>query len=180
VSGSSFYDPGAFRHVAINLFNGWGYNFYRRENQLRADDQLIRAKAAWLLGLAHACLDELEQTWRREKLPAPSRAHPYPDPAAVEGARTLERLAKAVGGLVGRLHAQPAPENDRMTERYRREAETLIALAACDEQLVGQSEMLRSALDGKEPDWALDNAAFLGEGVAAIEETLRQRQMILS
>ena len=45
---TGFYDVGPLRQVAINLFYGWGYNFYREENQLRADDQLIRSKAAWL------------------------------------------------------------------------------------------------------------------------------------
>jgi hypothetical protein len=180
VNSSAFYDAGPLGQIAINLFNGWGYNFYRKENQLRADDQLVRSKAAWLLGLAHASLDGAEQTHRREKLPPPSREHPYPDPGAIEAAQTLERLSKAVGGLIGRLHALPAPENDRMTQRHRDEAETLTALGACDERLVGQSELLRSSLANKEPQWVLENAAFVGEGVAAIEETLRQRQAILA
>ena len=41
---SSFYDAGTLRQIATNLFHGWGYNFYRAENQLRADDQLVRAR----------------------------------------------------------------------------------------------------------------------------------------
>ena len=45
---------GPARRLLSNLFYGWGYNFYRVENQLRADDQLVRSKAAWLLGLATA------------------------------------------------------------------------------------------------------------------------------
>jgi len=54
VPNSGFYDAGALRQVATNLFCGWGYNFYRLENQLRADDQLVRSKAAGLLGTAMA------------------------------------------------------------------------------------------------------------------------------
>ena len=180
MSGSDFYDAGPLQQIAINLFYGWGYNFYRKENQLRADDQLVRSQAAWLLGLAHASLDDAEQAHRRANLPAPSREHPFPDAAAVEAVRTLERLSKAVGALIGRLHALPAPENDRMTQRHRGEAETLTALGACDERLIGQSELLRSSLVGKEPQWVLENASFVVEGVAAIEETLRQRQAILT
>ena len=42
MSGPGFYDTDALTEIAINLFHGWGYNFYRVENQLRADDQLIR------------------------------------------------------------------------------------------------------------------------------------------
>ncbi len=61
MSSLDFYDAGALRQVATNLFYGWGYNFYRVENQLRADDQLVRNKAAWLLGIAMAGVDAAEQ-----------------------------------------------------------------------------------------------------------------------
>ena len=32
---SAFYNVDALEKVAINLFYGWGYNFYRQENQMR-------------------------------------------------------------------------------------------------------------------------------------------------
>ena len=44
LSTTGFYEPGALRHVAINLFYGWGYNFYRKENQLRAARRGVRAR----------------------------------------------------------------------------------------------------------------------------------------
>src|SRR6202012_3674089 len=90
----SFYDAGALRQIATNLFYGWGYNFYRVENQLRADDQLIRSKAASLLGIAMAGVETVEGASRREFLPPPSRGKPFPDPAAVAIAQRLERLAR--------------------------------------------------------------------------------------
>ena len=68
---SAFYDAGAVRRVANTLFLGWGYNFYRKENQLRADDQLVRAKAAWLLGQAAASVHAAEADHRREAFPPP-------------------------------------------------------------------------------------------------------------
>ena len=179
-TGSGFYDAGPLKQVAINLFYGWGYNFYREENQLRADDQLIRAKAAWLLGLAQASVDEAELGFRREKLAPPTRAKPFPDPAAIEEAQTLERLGKALGALIGRLHAMPVPENDRMTQRYRQEADTLRTLGDCDEQLIGQAELLRAMLEQKRGAWVLDNLAAVTDGVAAIDATLRQRQGLLA
>ena len=179
MAGTSFYDAGPLKQIAVNLFYGWGYNFYRLENMLRADDQLVRAKAAWLLGQAHASLDEAERTWRREALPEPTRARPFPDPEALASAQAIERLGQSVGALSSRLHALPVPENDRMTQRYRREAATLAELGACDERLIGQSELLRHLLEGKPPSWVLENRALIEEGVAAIEGTLRQRQTIL-
>jgi len=86
VSSYGFYDAGALRQIATNLFYGWGYNFYRVENQLRADDQLVRSKAASLLGIAMASVEAAESAYRREFLPAPSRCKPFPDPAAVAAA----------------------------------------------------------------------------------------------
>jgi hypothetical protein len=174
-----FYDEGALRHLAVNLFNGWGYNFYRQENQLRADDQLVRAKAAWLLGLAAAAVDAAESGYRRTAMPPPTRAKPFPDPAAVAGAQAIERLSKSIGALVGRIHAQPVPENDRMTERYRQEAATLSALGASDALLVGQCELLRSLADRRDGAWLLENLSTLEGGVAAVEATLRQRASLL-
>ena len=78
MSSDGFYDAGVLRQIATNLFYGWGYNFYRVENQLRADDQLVRSKAASLLGIAMASVIAAETEYRREFLPAPSRAKPFP------------------------------------------------------------------------------------------------------
>ena len=156
-----FYDAGPLQQIAINLFHGWGYNFYRVENQLRADDQLIRTKAAWLLGLAVASLSAAEADYRREFLPAPSRAKPFPDPAAVATAQHLERTAHAIRALEAALHQLPTPEHDRMTQRYRQEAPTLQTL------INGQP----AAIIEKLPD--------IETGLAAIRSTLESRQAVL-
>ena len=173
----SFYDEGPLRHAAINLFYGWGYNFYRQENQLRADDQLVRAKVSWLLGRARTAVERAESDWRREKLPAPSRAKPFPDPDAVAAAQALERLAHEIGLLKGRIETQPVPEHDRMTQRYRQEAATLQALGERDALLVGQADLLRSLTEDHAAEAIL--AANLAEGLSAIAATLHDRQAIL-
>jgi predicted regulator of Ras-like GTPase activity (Roadblock/LC7/MglB family) len=177
---SGFYEVGPLRQVAINLFYGWGYNFYRQENQLRADDQLVRAKAAGLLGAARAAVETAESAYRRAHIPPLSRANPLPDPAAVAGAQALERLSKGVGALEGRLHSAPVPENDRMTQRYRQEAATLAALGEVDQDLIGQAELLRSLIDGRSGEAILEGIAELEQGLAVIAETLRKRQGMLS
>jgi hypothetical protein len=174
-----FYDAGPLEQVAINLFYGWGYNFYRTENQLRADDQLVRSKVGALLASARKSVESAESDYRREFLPPPTREKPRPDAAAVAGAQAIERLSKAIGGLLGLMTAQPAPENDRMTQRYRKEAETLQQLIVSDQRLTGQAELLRSMLDQKGGAWVIENMAALQEGVHAIGETLRARQMLL-
>ena len=176
---NDFYDAGVVRGIANTLFLGWGYNFYRLENQLRADDQLVRAKAAWLLGHAAAAVQAAESDLRRETLPPPTRANPYPDPAAVANVQALERLARDVVALEGKLHALPTPEQDLMSLRFRQETETLNRLIDSDEQLVGQSELLRSMLDGRAGAWILANIADLRAGLAAIQATLMAHGAVL-
>ena len=179
MSGSLFYDVAKVDQVAINLFYGWGYNFYRAENQLRADDQLVRAQVGWLLGRARASVDSAESAWRHKFLPPPTRAKPYPDASAVAGAQAIEKLAHAIGALAGQIGAQPVPEQDRMTQLYRQEAETLERLITIDQKLVGQAELLRSLVEQKDGAWIIANLATLQQGLTALGETLVQRQALL-
>lgn len=179
MSTSEFYQAGPVAEIAINLFHGWGYNFYREENLLRADDLMIRAKACWLMGMARASVESAEATYRRTAMPAPTRGKPFPDQAAVAGAQALERLSRAIGALEAQIRAQPAPENDRMTEFYRRERTTLVRLGECDQTLIGQAELLRAKLDRQASAAILDALPALEDGLAAIETTLRDRQAIL-
>ncbi|MGA7343606.1 MAG: hypothetical protein WBE72_02970 [Terracidiphilus sp.] len=174
-----FYDAGLLRQIATNLFYGWGYNFYRKENQLRADDQMIRSKAASLLGEAMTGVSTAENAYRREFLPPPSRAKPFPDAEAVASAQKLERLGKAIGALEAQLQHQPVPENDRMTQRYRHEAPTLQKLIEFDERLVGQCELLRRTVSGQDGQSILKSAPGLEAGLDAIRETLRNRESVL-
>jgi hypothetical protein len=174
-----FYDASALRQIATNLFYGWGYNFYRQENQLRADDQLVRTKATWLLGMAMSSVCAAETEYRREFLPPPTRAKPFPDAEAVSSAQRLERFARDIGALEALIQQQPVPENDRMTQRYRQEAPTLKSLIAHDEQLVGQCELLRSMLSSQKGTSILKSLPELENGLEAIRDTLRKREAVL-
>ena len=179
MASGNFYDEGALRQTAINLFHGWGYNFYRLENQFRADDQLVRGKASWLLGMAAQRVEVEESAYRRDFFGTPSRAKPFPDPRITAAAQRLELFAKAIGAIKGRLQALPAPENDRMTQRYRGEASTLEALIACDEQLVGQCALLQGTLEPLSAVAILEQIPALETGLAAIQSTLRNREALL-
>jgi len=50
-------------------------------------------------------------------LPAPTRAKPFPEAAAVASAQKLERLHREICVLEQFIHQLPAPANDRMTQR---------------------------------------------------------------
>ena len=78
----------------VMLLTGWGFNWYKLENQLRADDLLIRSRASDHLAAAAARLREFEAQFRQQYLPPPSRQHPFPD------AQRLEELHRA--GLIWR------------------------------------------------------------------------------
>ena len=170
------YDANTAAQLAINLFHGWGYDFYRRENQLRADDLTVRSQVCAMLAATRASVAAAEQAYRRERLPPPSRAKPLPDPEAIRCAQQLEGIGHAIGALEGQIRALPAPENDRMSQRFRREAATLSRLLEADQALVGHAEYLRSVLASASASWILENAPALREQVGAIEAALQSRR----
>jgi hypothetical protein len=90
-----------------------------------------------------------ESEYRREFLPATSRAKPFPDPAAMTAAQSLERLARGISALEASIQQQAVPGSDRMTQHYRQEAATLKVLNEHDELLVGQCDLLRSMVDSQ-------------------------------
>jgi hypothetical protein len=175
---AGFYDTNALEQLAINLFYGWGYNFYRLENQLRADDLLVRSHVGVMLGSARKSVEAELSRYRHTFLAPPTRDNPLPDQTAVAHARTLEALSAAIGQLEGAIRALPAPENDRMTQRYREEADTLLRLRTCDTELVGQAETLREMLT-QDYDWMLQNEATIRDGLRLLRRTLETRQSLL-
>jgi hypothetical protein len=155
---------GPVKRVLANLFYGWGYNFYRKENQLRADDLLIRSKVSELLGEARAHARELETQFRREHLPAPTREHPFPDAAAVAAAQALQRAAQQIESLETTVRNAAVPEMDRIHQRHRTERATLDQLIGADSELVVAVIGLRDAV------------LALHEGAAAATEIPRALQ----
>jgi hypothetical protein len=179
VAGELFYAADEVEQIAINLFYGWGYNFYKVENQLRADDQMIRSKASWLLGEGATAVSAAESDYRREFLPAPTRAKPFPDAEAVASAQKLERLHRELIALEQFIQQLPVPANDRMTQRYRLEAPTLVNLIHFDTLLVGQCELMRKSVTGVDAQTILKAVPDLEAGIAAIRATLHDREAVL-
>jgi hypothetical protein len=178
VAGSSGAEKIA--HLAVNLFQGWGYNFYRTENLLRADDLMLRARVSELLIAAKVSVTAAERSYRRDNLPPPTREKPRPDAGALRDAQTLERLAAAIGGLEGHIRALPVPEQDWMTLHLRREAETLSRLLAADQALVGHAEFLRSLLVSAGSAWILAHAEELAAQIGAVEAAITSRRDVLA
>jgi hypothetical protein len=176
---SDFDDFETLEKIAVNLFYGWGYNFYRLENHLRADDLTVRAKVGWLLGQAREAVERAESAYRRTHIPPPTREKPRPDPGALQAAQRLEAMSREIGALEGQIRAHPVPEEDRMTNRYRREAETLQSLLQCDLALVGRAETLRRIVEDADGEGLLARAADIEAGLKSLARNLRDRQAIL-
>lgn len=177
---SNFYDLGRLERIGLNLYMGAGYTFYREETRLRADDQKVRTLVSELLAGAHKAIVVAEGSFRRDRILAPTRACPFPDPRILADARRLEALAQAVATMEGQIRHAPVPENDRMTQRYRDERETLATLVEKDQLLAGRAETLRSMVAGQGPDTLLAMAADIDEGLAAIGDTLAARRILLT
>lgn len=176
----AFYDAGPVQQVAINLFYGWGYNFYRKENQLRADDLLVRSKVSEILSEARRAVSSAEGGFRTEFLPPPSRDRPRPDAEALVSARALEALVASITAAEGRIRALPTPENDRIAQRHRNERDTLERLLDADRNFVGAAESLRILVDGQDAAWILGALGDIKAHLSAIDAAVRLRAAILT
>lgn len=175
-------DPGAgetLRQFAVNLFYGYGYNFYRDENQLRSDDQRIRRMVSELLQRARKALSEAESRYRRDKFPPPSREEPFPPAALQANARRLEALAMDVSALDGQIAHLPVPENDFMTQRFRNEAENLRRLSEKDVELVGKAQALAQIVEEQSLDEIIGQADRIEAAIRTIKAALLERQTLL-
>jgi hypothetical protein len=173
-------DASATKQVLSNLFYGWGYNFYRQENQLRADDLLIRSRLSDWLGETRAHVAALEVDYRRKHLPPPTREHPFPDPGAVSNAQTLQRIGRDIESIEVSIRTAAVPEMDRIHQRHRNEGETLEKLVAADSALALQIKNLRDSIvsisDAVE---AIEQVPTLLRA-SQIESSWQQRKQILS
>lgn len=176
---SAFYDATKLEQIAINLFYSWGYNFYRIENQLRSDDLMLRSHLSTLLGLSRRMIETQQSAYRRKFLPPPTREQPDHDPEAIENARILEVLSNSIGKIEGVIRAAPVPGNDRMTQRFRLERDTLVKLCSIDARIIGQAETLRALLDKKDYQWILDHENEVQDGLDAIRQTVDDRALML-
>ena len=128
--------------IGVMLLNGYGYNWYRWDNQMRADDLLVRSRASEHLESAAARLRDVEGRYRRKYLPPPTREHPDPDPQQIAAARHFRAVADRILEIDTRLRGAALPPDDKIWVRQRGELETLQRLGKCDVLLVGGAKEL--------------------------------------
>lgn len=155
---------GPGRRLLSNLFYGCGYNFYRCERQLRADDLLIRAKLRQLLEDCRSHLGALEEAFRLEHRVLPDRDYIFLSPAAVATAQALLHAQRDLEAMDTAIHSAAMPQTSRIHQRQREERGTLERLVAVDGEVLLALVTLR------------DSIARLEDGAAAaamLDELLR-------
>jgi len=168
--------------IGVMLINGYGYNWYRLDNQMRADDLIVRSRASDTLAGAVAHLRDLEGRYRRKFLPPPTREHPDPDPVHLAAARQFRAVEERIGDIDTRVRGAVVPTNDKVWQRHRDEVDTLARLGSCDVLLVGATKELADTIAILPADSAIDPATEqqIDDHIARIVAVLAQRGDILA
>jgi hypothetical protein len=164
------------------LLNGYGYNWYRLDNQMRADDLLVRSRASEHLESAAARLHDLEGRYRRKYLPSPTRAHPDPDPQHLATAQHFRAVADRILEIDTRLRGAAVPPDDKIWLRQRGELETLQRLGRCDVVLVTDAKELVSVVTDLPAEAGIDPVIEqrIDQHLGRLAEALTRRDDILA
>jgi len=168
--------------IGVMLLNGYGYNWYRLDNQMRADDLLVRSRASEHLASAAARLHDLGGRYRRKYLPPPTRAHPDPDPQHLATAQQFRAVADRILEIDTRLRGAAVPPDDKIWLRQRGELETLQRLGRCDVVLVADAKGLVGVVTDLPAEVGIDPAIEqqIDQHLGRLAETLTRRDEILA
>jgi hypothetical protein len=151
-------DGSRLYRIGVMLLNGYGYNWYRLDNRMRADDLLIRSRASEHLARAVARLRDLEGRYRRKYLPPPTRERPDPEPQHLSAVHQFRTVEERIGEIDTRLRGGAVPPDDKIWLRHRNEIETLQRLGECDAILAASAKELDDYFAGLPEDAIIDAA----------------------
>ena len=175
-------DHSRLYRIGVMLLNGYGYNWYRLDNRMRADDLLIRSRASDHLAKAVARLRDLEGQYRRKYLPPPTREHPDPEPQHLATARRFRTVEERISEIDTRLRGGAVPPDDKIWLRHRNEIDTLQRLGECDAILAASAKELDDYFAGL-PEDAIIDATVVGQidgHLDRLTKILAQRSETLS
>ena len=163
---------GPVRQQLEYLLNG--FSFYSARDRLRADDLLVRQRAASALGAAAAALRDLAAEYRRGRVPDPSREHPLPPADAMAGLRAIEAVHGDAELAETAVRSQPFPAEDRTWARLRSEHGALELALSFDRTLIAAADRVQGEAAGLGVDaWdaaPANPAAPLGQVRRALAE----------
>jgi hypothetical protein len=165
----------------VMLLNGYGYNWYRKENQLRADDLLVREHAGHFILEAAKKLQEQEADYARKFLPTPTRENPFPPDDKLATHALIRSTRQNLLALEARIRSLSAPPTDRIWQRHRSEVDVLASLTSMDVQLVGLSKEIDTEAARLDLEaWSHpERLEPLGDNVRKIERLIAERQELL-
>ncbi len=162
------------------LLNGWGYQWYRKESQIRADDLLVRHRASTLLGQALAALHRAEVALGRVPRKRPGGAVLLPVHARAADLQVLGALVARLDHLRAALGPAAMAQEDRLAARLRHEAGLLAELVACDCLLAVASDALDREAAAIAPGAIADLPARLEPKLVRRAAVLERRRALVS
>lgn len=138
-------EAGPAKRLLSNLFYGCGYNFYRFDHELLADDLLIRGKLSGLLRECRAHLTCLETEFRKQHRAANGGDYSFLSPAAVATAQALLSAQRDLAAMETAIRNTVVPEFTRF-ERRREMRGALEELVMLDGEVVLALVTLRDAV----------------------------------
>lgn len=175
-------DGNRLYRIGVMLLNGYGCNWYRLDNRMRADDLLIRSRASEHLESAVARLRNLESRYRRKYLPPPTREKPNPEPQHLAAVHQFRAVADRITEIDTRLRGGAVPSDDKIWLRHRDEIDTLRRLGECDAILAAGAKELDDYIAGLPLDVAIDSAIErqIDKHLGRLTTVLTQRGEILA
>jgi hypothetical protein len=145
---------------------------------LRADDQLVRARAAELLADAAAVVTAVEAAFRAQNVAPPTREHPFPPDDVMRAIRRFDALRRRLHDVSAMMLALETPASDAVWDRLRSERSLLQRLLAADGALMaGAEDVLDTCRDLPPADG--DPGARVEPALAAIDAAIRTRRQLL-
>ena len=168
--------------IGVMLLNGYGYSWYRWDNQMRADDLLVRSRASEHLEAAAARLRDLEGRYRRKYLPPPTRQRPDPDPQHLAAVQQFRAVVDRILDIDTKVRGGAVPSEDKIWLRHRDEIDTLHRLGECDAIVVAAAKELADAAAGLPADAGIDpaDAQRIDRQLGQLSGVLTRRAAVLS
>lgn len=162
------------------LLTGYGYNFYNKTNQARADDMLVRERASYNLSQAVALLTQLRSDYYTRFVPPLTRANPDPPQEAMAQIREIEAVQQALSSVESHIRGMSVPTQDRIWWRFRQEQPLLMQLLQFDLNLVRSCEQIYSYVVQLTPDdWNSRGSSELRHMVQQVAHLAQVRERFL-
>ena len=159
--------------VADKLRRLLASDVYTAKGRLRADDLLVRERAARSLAEASARLRALSEGWRAERVPPSTRENPFPPAEVMAPLRQAEALGREIETASTAVRGLPLLPEDKVWDRVRRGG--LDELMQFDWALVGEADELAARLASAADLSAVDQAA-VRQGLSRLAGVVADRR----